>query len=1178
MNKAFGYCIKIILGLILFSMVLNGQTITMPTSLTADTTGYVLLSSSGTTPAVSGFSTDLKVVISVTNGTIRINTTTGLTAPSGYTEGQWAGNSEIAFEGSQAEVNDALATLGYQGGAVGSTTLSVSAVPTGAAYNPDNGHYYQYVSASVTWADALSAAGATTYNGLTGYLATITSSQENSFIVAKVGSNEVWMGASDINSEGVWIWEAGPENGIQFWAGDGATGSAVSGAFTLWQDLGWTIEPNGGTGENCLELTVNGRWNDHPPTELHNYVVEYGGMGGTATVQANTDLTIVSTQNPPSLVSSNPADNSIDIEPNANIVLTFSEAVDVESGEIHIRLSSDNSLVESIAVTSGQVTGSGSTDITINPTSDFALSTGYYVQIDTNAFDDASGASYAGISDTTSLNFTSRDPVVATLSTTAVSAISYTTASSGGNITDNGGASVTARGVCWSTSTNPIATGDHTIDSTGTGSFTSSITGLNPSTTYFVRAYATNSAGTSYGNELSFTTLTPSPEMSLSQGATPIADGGSQDFGNQLLASNTDLVFTITNSGAANLTLTTPITISGTNADQFSVQGQPTSPVSTGGGTTTFTIRFTPTTAGAKTASIAIANNDADENPYNLTITGTGVAAPTATTDAATGVSTTGATLNGTINANNQSTTVTFEYGLTTSYGSTVTATPGIVTGITDTSVSYLLTGLSPNTLYHYRVLGQNGSGTTSGSDMTFTTGGGLADVQTTQISGITSSTAIGGGIVRDDGGIRVNSRGICWSTIINPNITNPHTVNGSGTGNFSSSIKDLAEGTTYYVRAYAENNIGISYGQNVTFTSLGTFPEILITNPVNEEIISGTIKIKADSSLIVDPVDFYIDNTLLGSGTISSVSDINKNSINTTFNIDNSDYLFIDADKQLKKISFNGNINNVFDQDINVDDISMNSIGEVFISLSESINLYGNIYKFIKIDTINKTVYGIDKPEISERKESIVIKEETTGNYSISTGLDNESRTIVFVKERPVKVIKNNILVPYKLSSSTVLNFTTPIEKDEVKSNTVYSIDWNTLNNIDGIHTIKVIAQDEHSRLFSDEIELLIRNFKINLEAIRKEDRAYTFKIHFAELIFKIENPKNLPVVKYAVFRSIAGSSYESITEIDASTLIDNTYTYYDKNIDKNVNYTYKIVAYNSAGNILSESEIKSI
>lgn len=94
-----------------------------------------------------------------------------------------------------------------------------------------------------------------------------------------------------------------------------------------------------------------------------------------------------------------------------------------------------------------------------------------------------------------------------TLTTSAISAITKTTASSGGNITSDGGASVTARGVVWDTSTNPtIALPTKTSDGTGTGSFVSNITGLTCNTTYYVKAYATNSVGTAYGNELSFKT------------------------------------------------------------------------------------------------------------------------------------------------------------------------------------------------------------------------------------------------------------------------------------------------------------------------------------------------------------------------------------------------------------------------------------------------------------------------------------------------------------------------------------------------------------------------------------------------------------------------------------------------------------------------------------------------
>jgi len=92
------------------------------------------------------------------------------------------------------------------------------------------------------------------------------------------------------------------------------------------------------------------------------------------------------------------------------------------------------------------------------------------------------------------------------VTTDNVTQISQTTAVSGGNITNNGGADVTARGVCWNTSENPTVGASKTSDGSGNGTFTSTLTGLKPNTGYYVRAYATNSEGTGYGENKSFTT------------------------------------------------------------------------------------------------------------------------------------------------------------------------------------------------------------------------------------------------------------------------------------------------------------------------------------------------------------------------------------------------------------------------------------------------------------------------------------------------------------------------------------------------------------------------------------------------------------------------------------------------------------------------------------------------
>jgi hypothetical protein len=90
--------------------------------------------------------------------------------------------------------------------------------------------------------------------------------------------------------------------------------------------------------------------------------------------------------------------------------------------------------------------------------------------------------------------------------TTTASSIAGTTATSGGNVTNDGGSTVSARGICWSNTSNPTTANSKTTESGTTGSFSSNLTGLNASTTYYVRAYATNAVGTAYGAEISFTT------------------------------------------------------------------------------------------------------------------------------------------------------------------------------------------------------------------------------------------------------------------------------------------------------------------------------------------------------------------------------------------------------------------------------------------------------------------------------------------------------------------------------------------------------------------------------------------------------------------------------------------------------------------------------------------------
>ena len=111
--------------------------------------------------------------------------------------------------------------------------------------------------------------------------------------------------------------------------------------------------------------------------------------------------------NNPSLTSSSPSDDASNVTVSSDIVLTFNEAVDAESGNIHIINTSTGIPIE-IDVTGALLSGSGTTEITINPSSDLKHDTSYHVKIDSSAFDDAAGNSYAGVSSTTTFNFSTK--------------------------------------------------------------------------------------------------------------------------------------------------------------------------------------------------------------------------------------------------------------------------------------------------------------------------------------------------------------------------------------------------------------------------------------------------------------------------------------------------------------------------------------------------------------------------------------------------------------------------------------------------------------------------------------------------------------------------------------------------------------------------------------------------
>lgn len=139
------------------------------------------------------------------------------------------------------------------------------------------------------------------------------------------------------------------------------------------------------------------------------------------------------------------------------------------------------------------------------------------------------------------------------------------------------------------------------------------------------------------------------------------------------------------------------------------------------------------------------------------------------------------------------------------------------------------LTSLTANTTYHVRAYATNSAGTAYGTEMIFTTlssgGASIPSLSTTAISSITATTASSGGTISSDGGASIIAKGVCWSTSANPTIADTKTINGTGTGVFTSGLTSLTASTTYHVRAYATNSAGTGYGTDVSFTTSSAGP-----------------------------------------------------------------------------------------------------------------------------------------------------------------------------------------------------------------------------------------------------------------------------------------------------------------------------------------------------------------
>jgi len=398
-------------------------------------------------------------------------------------------------------------------------------------------------------------------------------------------------------------------------------------------------------------------------------------------------------------------------------------------------------------------------------------------------------------------------------STTSVTNIAQTTATSGGTVSSDGGATITERGICWATSQNPTTSNSKQTASGTTGSFSANLSGLTASTTYYVRAYATNSQGTSYASQVSFTTA-----ASISLPAVSTTSPGQVTYNSYWLGCyvSADGGATVTERGYVMNTSGSPTTSSYTHKGyNGSGTGYCDIYVSSLAPNTTYYVRgYAINSAGTAYGS-----------QLSFT-TGSAPVTPTVYTDSpASSIGPTSATVSGGVSSDGGASVT--ERGICYNTSGSPTTSNSVVTSGTGTGTfSISLSGLSQSTTYYARAYAINSAGTSYGSQISFTTTGAATTPSVTSGWGDpwssvhrTSPSKNDIGIINNevtsDGGATITERGVVHSiTNSTPTLSDTKVTASGTTGIFTATILNYyRDGQTFWFRAYVTNSQGTTYG-----------------------------------------------------------------------------------------------------------------------------------------------------------------------------------------------------------------------------------------------------------------------------------------------------------------------------------------------------------------------------